>query len=134
MLYNNIIKCAIEEMNKSSHTTRVGAVVFKGKRIYGSGHNGIRSSSLCMKYRNWEESLHAEQAALLNLDWNKLKGFSILVYRAKKDGSLALARPCPMCQKLIEHVGIKNIYYTSNTGEILLEKFNKQTKELEKIC
>lgn len=122
MLYNNVIKRAIEEAEKSTYNPSIGAVVFKGKRIYGSGHNGIRSSSISMKHKKWEESLHAEQAALLNLDWNKLKGFSILVYRIGKNGELGMAKPCEMCQKLIKHVGIKNVYYTTREGEIKLEK------------
>ena len=122
MLSNNIIKCAINEINKTTYTIKIGAVVFKGKRIYGSGHNGIRSSSISRKHKKWEESLHAEQAALLNLDWNKLKGFSILVYRINRNGAIAMAKPCEMCQKLIKYVGIKNIYYTTNDGEIKLEK------------
>lgn len=86
MLYNNVIKCAMNEAKKSNYNPQIGAVVFKGKRIYGSGHNGIRSSSISMKHKKWEESLHAEQAAMLNLDWNKLKGCSIFVYRTNKNG------------------------------------------------
>jgi deoxycytidylate deaminase len=122
MLYSNIIKRAIQESKKSTFSPRMGAVVFKGKRIYGSGHNGVRSSSISLKYKKWEESLHAEQSALLNLDWEKLKGCSILVYRVNSFGKLGMAKPCPMCQKLIKYVGIKNIYYTNEDGEIILEK------------
>lgn len=126
MLYSNIIKRAIQESQKSTFSPKIGAVVFKGKRIYGSGHNDVRSSSISNKYKKWEESLHAEQSALLNLDWSKLKGTSILVYRANKEGKLGMAKPCPMCRKLIEYVGIKNIYYTNEAGEIILERTNKQ--------
>lgn len=122
MLYSNIIKKAINEANKSTYNPKIGAVVFKGKRIYGSGYNDIRSSSISRKYKKWEESLHAEQSALLNLDWNKLKGASILVYRMNKVGQVGMAKPCSMCRKLIEYIGIKNIYYTNQNGEIVLEK------------
>ena len=55
-------------------------------------------------------------------DWNKLKGCSIFVYRTNKNGQLAMAKPCDMCQKLIKYVGIKNMFYTTNDGEIKLEK------------
>lgn len=122
MLYNNVIKCAMNEAQKSKYNLQIGAVIFKGKKIYGYGHNSIRSSSISMKYRKWEESLHAEQAALLKLDWTKLKGYSILVYRVNRNGKLGMARPCEMCQKLLSYVGIKNVYYTTNTGEIKFEK------------
>lgn len=33
-----------------------------------------------------------------------------------------MAKPCDMCQKLIKYVGIKNMFYTTNDGEIKLEK------------
>lgn len=128
MLFENVVKLAIQEAKKSKHYPMIGAVVFKGKKILGSGHNEIRSSSLSMKHRKWKESLHAEQAALLNLDWNKLKGCSILVMRVSKTGKLGICRPCEMCQKIIEHVGIKNVYYTNKDGEIVLEKTRNFSK------
>lgn len=115
-LRTSIINCAIKEAKKSTFFPRIGAVVFKGKKIYGVGHNEIRSSSLSMKHRHRQESLHAEQAALLNLDWTKLKGCSILVIRVGKSGKLGMCKPCPMCEKLIKYVGIKNIYYTTSEG------------------
>ena len=118
-LHLNVLNAVIEEAGKSTHHPHFGAVVFKGKRIFGSGHNGIRSSSLPMKHRHWEESLHAEQAALLNLDWNKLQGCSMLVVRVSKTGVFGNCRPCPMCSKIINHVGIKNVFYTNGRGEIV---------------
>ena len=75
-----------------------------------------------MKHRHWEESLHAEQAALLNLDWTKLKGCSMLVLRVNKFGTFGICKPCPMCAKIINHVGIKNVYYSNEQGEIVLIK------------
>ena len=122
MLTNSVIETALEECSKSTFRLKIGAVIFKGKRILGKGHNDIRSCSLSMKHRHWEESIHAEQSALLNLDWNKLKGCSILVMRISKKGKLGMCKPCPMCEKLIKHVGLKNIYYTNDKGEIILEK------------
>lgn len=121
-LYLNVLNTAIEEAGKSIHHPHIGAVVFKGKRIFGSGYNGIRSSSLPMKHRHWEESLHAEQAALLNLDWNKLQGCSMLIVRVSKTGVFGNCRPCPMCSKIINHVDIKTVYYTNEQGEIVSVK------------
>lgn len=126
MLTSGILKIAIQEAEKSNHYPRIGAVIFKGKKIYGSGHNEIRSSSLCMKHRKWKESLHAEQAALLNLEWSTLKGTSILVCRVSKFGKLGMCRPCPMCYKLLKYIGIRNIYYSNEEGEIILEKIKKE--------
>lgn len=123
-LFACIIKAGLEECKKSTFSPKIGAVVFKGKKIYGTGHNGIRSSSISMRHRRWEESLHAEQAALLNLDWSKLKGGSILVLRLSKSGKLGMCKPCQMCEKLIRYVGMKDVWYSTTSGEIVYERLD----------
>jgi deoxycytidylate deaminase len=56
----------------------------------------------------------------MNLDWTKLKGCSILVVKqSKTERKLSNAKPCPLCQKLLTHIGIKDIYYTNEYGEIV---------------
>lgn len=121
-MYASIIKACIDEAKKSVYKVKVGAVVFKGKRIIARGHNGVRSSSIKNKYKNYINSLHAEQSALLGLDWNTLEGYSILVLRISDAGKLCSSRPCKMCEKLLRHVGIRNIYYSTVSGEIVREK------------
>lgn len=120
---SGIIKRCLEECEKSTYRFRVGAVIFSSKRIISSGHNEIRSSNIPSKHKLYNNSVHAEQAALLGTDWNKLKGCSILVMRCSKTkGSLSNAKPCPLCQKLLAHIGIRNIYYSNEMGEIVHAK------------
>lgn len=114
-----IIKRCLEECEESEYKFRIGAVIFKGKRILSSGHNGLRSSRISSQHKIYANSLHAEQAALLELDWTKLKGCSILVMKCSKtEKSLSNAFPCEMCQKFLTYVGIKDVYYSSETGTI----------------
>lgn len=120
-----IIKKAIEEAESSEfYPFKIGAVIFKGKRILSSGKNGIRSSSIHPKYKNYLESLHAEQNALIGLNWNHLKGCSILVIRINRNGELTIAKPCKMCMALLNYVGIKKIYYSDSDGTIKKIKGN----------
>lgn len=120
MITAGVIKLALEECELSTYEQRIGAVVFKGKRILSSGHNEIRSSPISLKYRQFKNSLHAEQAALMNLDWTKLKGCSILVLRVLKSKKiLSNAKPCTMCQLLLNTIGINDIYYSNEFGEIV---------------
>ena len=120
---SGIIKLCLLESEKSNHRFKIGAVVFKGNRILSSGHNEIRSSNIPSKHKLYNNSVHAEQAALLGTDWNKLKGCSILVMRCSKTkGNLSNAKPCPLCQKLLAHIGIRNIYYSNEMGEIVHAK------------
>ena len=120
---SGIIKLCLLESEKSNYRFKIGAVVFKGNRILSSGHNEIRSSNIPSKHKLYNNSVHAEQAALLGTDWNKLKGCSILVMRCSKTkGSLSNAKPCSLCQKLLAHIGIRNIYYSNEMGEIVHAK------------
>lgn len=115
-----VIKRAIEECELSTYKYRIGAVVFKGKRIISSGHNGVRSSAISNKYKEFYNSLHAEQMAVMNISWSRLKGCSILVLRMSKSKEiLGNAKPCPMCQKLLKTIGINDIYYSNKNGEIV---------------
>lgn len=120
-----IINAAIQQCELSTYRVHIGAVLFKGKRIISVGHNAIRTSSISPKHKLFHNSLHAEQACLLNLDWTKLKGSSILVVKVSPtEKRLGMARPCPLCMKLLNFVGIKNIYYSNEDGEIIKEKTN----------
>ena len=96
---SGILKLALEEAESSTYRFRVGAVVFKGSRILASGHNGIRSSRIHPLHKNYNNALHAEQDAILNVkDWSTLKGCSILVVKVSKTkGTISMAKPCPMC-------------------------------------
>lgn len=124
MISSGIIKRCLEECEKSQYRFRIGAVIFNSKRIISSGHNGIRSSAnIKNKYKKFENSLHAEQAALLNINWNKIKGCSILVLKiSKTKKQLSNAKPCNICMAILHHVGIKDIYYSNEYGEIVKYK------------
>lgn len=111
----------MEEANKSSHRFGLGAVLFKGSRIFGIGHNSNRyTSKIAEKYRGHRNSYHAEMSAVMNTpNWDKLKGSSILVIRINKRGHLANSYPCKYCQESLRHLGVKWVYYSNNSGEII---------------
>lgn len=61
-----------------------------------------------------KEFLHAEAMAIIRLrPEHRRKAHTITVYRFNADGSPALAKPCPVCQSMIEAAGIKHVYYTT---------------------
>lgn len=124
MLTVGILRKAIEEAEKSSYRFKIGCVIFKGSRIISSGHNEIRSCSKILdKYKKYKNALHAEQAAIIKTDWRKLNGCSILTVKISGNmGYLGISKPCNMCYELIKHVGIKEMYYTNEHGEIIHEK------------
>ena len=122
MLNSGIIKKAIKEAEKSKmYPFKVGAVIFKGNRIISYGYNKKgHAGKIHPRYRNKYDSIHAEQSAIFKVkNWKKLKNSSILVIRLCRNGFLSMAMPCDMCMKLIEHVEIREIYYTNHNSEII---------------
>jgi deoxycytidylate deaminase len=104
---------------------QVGCVVVRGHRIISSGHNHKHKCNPLQAKLDTEKygvkcpgKLHAEIMALLPLMKAKvdLKGCSIFVYRQHKNGTLAMARPCSSCQKVIHELGIKKAFYTIENG------------------
>lgn len=57
--------------------------------------------------------LHAEISSIVKA---KKKINSIFVVRFLKDGGLAKAKPCRICELAIKEAGIKEVYYTSESG------------------
>lgn len=118
-----VLKAGLAEVEKSGcYPFKVAAVIFKGSRILSTGHNDIRSCSKVQdRYKNWRESLHAEQDCIRKASRN-LKGTTMLVLRRNPSGSLQLARPCEMCWGWIRDCGIKGVYYTNSDGGITYER------------
>lgn len=121
-----ILNKAIQSAQKSRmYPYKVGCVIFKGKRILACGHNQKRTYTPrpLIRYKKFPDSLHAELHAIMQVhDKTLLNGASILVVRVTMGERISLAKPCVHCMKSILHFGIKEIYYSTSTGEIVLER------------
>jgi deoxycytidylate deaminase len=117
----------------SDHRHKLGVVVVNKHRIISTGFN---SDTKCHKVQALLDKdrygcecpgkIHAETSALLPLirDNVDLHRATIYIYREHRNGSRALARSCPSCQKLIRQCGIKRMYYTVENG-FAYEDMNK---------
>lgn len=101
------------------------AVVYKGV-LLAVGYNSNKTSPVQKEYNKQRDfdvdtainSLHAECACLnkirrLNIDFSKAVLF---VYRERKNGKRAMARPCRACMQYVKDLGIKHVYYTTDDG------------------
>lgn len=123
--YFNAAKAVSEMSDFEKH--HIGAVVVYKHRIISSGCN-VQKSHPVQKELNKERFeddshhyLHAETSALLplmnrkDINWRDVQ---VYIYREWKDGTKALSKPCPSCQKLIKSLGIKKVNYTTKNGYI----------------
>lgn len=96
--------------------------------ILSVGYNTNKTHPIQKKYNKYRDmeydgiepssGLHAEMMALLGLkdmdiDYSKVK---LYIYREDNDGKLRNCRPCEACMELIDRMGIKKIFYTTENG------------------
>jgi deoxycytidylate deaminase len=62
--------------------------------------------------------LHAEIDALIRAEF---KATDLYVARVLKDGSPALAKPCPICRLAMKRAGVLRVHYTNNKGTVITE-------------
>lgn len=108
---------AEHEARLSKSSFRVGAVVSDKRYILGRGRNSGKSHTSIFKsrYANEHTLMHAEIDALIRTP-NAYK-MDIFVCRIKKDGSRALARPCPLCLYALREKGVNRVFYTISNRE-----------------
>jgi len=97
---------------------RLGAVLVYKNSIVSVGTNSYKTHPLMSKRTEWPY-LHAEQHAIVRAGVDNCEGLDLYIARVKKDNSLALSKPCNVCAELIRDVGIKNIYYSTDTEEFI---------------
>jgi tRNA(Arg) A34 adenosine deaminase TadA len=64
--------------------------------------------------------LHAEIGALIKA---KGKAKKLVVARLLADNTFAISKPCPICMEAIRQAEIDEVYYTDNTGNLVLLDF-----------
>jgi len=89
---------------------RRGKVLSIGKNSY------VKTHPLQAKYAlkaglPEKQYLHAEISAIVKCR-DLTKAHRIEVIRVGRDGSLLLAKPCPVCQSAIEASGIRHVQHT----------------------
>lgn len=108
-------------MSTATRKPQITAICYDKKgRVLSTGRNSyIKTHPLQAKFSkqvgmDGRIYLHAEVAAIVKcFDWERIK--SIHIFRYGANGRPLLAKPCPACQALIDHIGIKDVVYT--TGE-----------------
>lgn len=104
----------------NGHTFRLGAIIVSEAQIISSGFNSYKTHPRLIKYTDWPYQ-HAEQSAIFCCRWKDLQRpfLKLYVARIHKDLTLAIAKPCAVCQAIIRETSIKEVYYSTNDGKFL---------------
>lgn len=116
---------AINEAEKSDLRARLGCIAVISGKIIAKGHNHYRTYS---KNGLIEKtcSCHAEIAVLQKcLKLNVKKKITLYIARITRNGEIACSAPCKDCIEKMRQFKIKNIVYTSNTGNPIKINFNE---------
>lgn len=121
----------------------IGCIAVYKNHIVSIGFNTNKTHPLQKKYNKYrdldyngyepEHKLHAEMMCLLGLkdmeiNFSKVK---LYIYREDKNGNIANCRPCDACMELIDRLGIKRIYYTTEKGYVKEIRRNNGNKNTE---
>lgn len=111
-----LIKLALKIAEKSQHKFRIGAVIAVGNRIMSVGINKWRTHprQINCHTNNMANSIHAELDAIIS--GHCMEGATIYVARILKNGAAGLAKPCLICQGIIDSAKIKRVVYTTSYG------------------
>ncbi len=128
----NILNRLFNEAKNSCMEFQMAAAIIKGNKIINTpccnlNRNSCRGALLT--------SLHAEARAILNyfgksLSYNNNKWIlnnynhkikELAVVKITKSGTLSNARPCIYCLDMMKSVGIKKVYYSVPSNELVCE-------------
>lgn len=103
-----------------------GCIIYKGKSVIAESINNIQGRIMGCDI----PSVHAEMCAV-NIAINRigdLRNTVAIVVRYNRDGCLAESHPCALCVDLFRRVGVKTVYYSSETGDMIKVRVDKIDK------
>ena len=100
---------------------RHGAVLVRGGSVINWSTNRNRVQRWAQKFRAHgcgHATHHAELGAILGVAREKTQGADVYVVRVNKRDNLLLSKPCPMCEEVLRHVGVKRVFYSVDDDTI----------------
>lgn len=94
-----------------------GAVLVQGGSVLNCSYNKDNYNSFGSRFRTADmgrATLHAELGCILGMPRAKTTGATMYVARVNSLGREKISKPCPMCQGVLKHVGVKRVIYTTN--------------------
>ena len=106
-----------------------GAVLIKSGRILNISFNKENFCSFGARFRKrtcGPATVHAEIGAILGMAKKLTEGADIYVVRVGKNDNFQMSKPCDMCQEVMKFVGIRRVFYTSQSGGFEMLKLKRE--------
>lgn len=116
-------KIAIESIVYYKHA----AALIAGDTIYSSGTNKF-VKEIKINDQIYYRTMHAEITVFEKLPKKKFRGMDILVIRINKNLALRNSRPCNHCIDKLSKMGIRKVYYSNESGNIVWEFVEQMEK------
>ncbi len=121
-----IIDKAVTACKNNSCEYKVAAVLYKGGSVIRIAQNNEKYIQYRKKYfDHGEPTRHAEINAIHSIPRDVISGCSMLVVRLDSKNRIRSAKPCIACAKSLYNSGIKRVFYSSYSGEILKLDFDE---------
>ena len=98
---------------------RHGAVLMHKSKIISAGYNEqYKTNTSATRWFRWGFP-HAEMSACIKAGFDACQGANLVVVRLTAAGSLGQSHPCKQCQKMFKDLGIKNVWYSNEDGNLV---------------
>lgn len=123
---HEFFQAALSEARKSSYKVPMGAVVVYKNKIVGRGCNIAHSTG------EINDGIHAEIAAINDATAKYRKDSILVVGRTNKNDELAIAKPCQSCETILKKLGVKRVWFSTETGWQRMDLNNPNPKSRSK--
>lgn len=113
-----MISLALKESRKSLCRTHHGAILSKGKRIFGKGFNTYKPHATMGSGPRM--TLHAEAAAIRDALRRGIDVRGMTMFVTRGDAN-RLSKPCVNCNAMLVKYGIERVIYTVEDGSVVAE-------------
>ena len=99
----------------NGHTFHIAAIVWRGSSVVIATNSYKKRKAFTRYYGSMQKAscTHAEMEASLHVK----SGDRVEVLRWRKDGTLAMAKPCSHCQRFLKKAGVRQVRYSNDIGE-----------------
>ena len=123
MKYDFLINKAKPFLELPTGHSRHFSFLLRRRNIVGFGYNkSFTTHPIAKQYGYRFAAIHAELDCILSFNGppRELKNYTLVNLRFLANGKLAMAKPCQICQSLLNNFGITDIVYSNQNGEFEL--------------